>query len=239
MSHSTVSALALSLTLVAACSPSGTGSSRTPGGPSGEGVGAATASRPPASSASDWIDPEPPDAQALAQSVLGAAWNADKTTRLTMRISPLVDRTSGLAGFASNLASRAATVDERLARLGAIVTDTAVTIRLPGAILFDFDSAELRADAEPMLGEVAAIAAALGSRPLRVEGHTDAIASEAYNQRLSEQRAAAVVDWLKAHGVATARLTAVGRGETAPVATNDDAEGRQRNRRVEVVILKS
>lgn len=75
-------------------------------------------------------------------------------------------------------------------------------------------------------------------RPVRVEGHTDSIASEAYNQTLSERRAEAVADWLAAHGVDRQRLRTVGWGESRPVATNDTPSGRQQNRRVEVIIEK-
>lgn len=71
---------------------------------------------------------------------------------------------------------------------------------------------------------------------MRIEGHTDAIASDAYNQALSERRARSVSAWLTARGIPAARLTTRGVGEAKPVADNRTAEGRQRNRRVEVVI---
>jgi len=195
----------------------------------------------------DWRDPEPPDAQELAESVLNAPFNADKIgslaagrrTRLVMHITTLVDRTTGITGFATTLAPEKATLQDRLSALGAKETATEVTIRLPGAILFDFDSSAVRPDAERTLGEVVKVLKSYSGRPVRVEGHTDSIASEAYNQKLSEARAASVAAWLTAHGIAKSRLRTGGWGETRPVADNSTAEGRQRNRRVEIIIEKT
>ncbi len=185
-----------------------------------------------------WEDPEPPEAQALAEQVVNAEWNKDKRIGLAMKILPLVNRTTGLAGFTSAVEGRTRSLDDRLAGLDAKVTDTEVTIRLPGSILFDFDSAAVRADAEPTLGEVAEVLKAYGERPARIEGHTDSIASDAYNVDLSTRRADSVKKWLGGHGVKASRLTSVGHGESQPVADNATAAGRQSNRRVEIVIAK-
>ena len=183
-------------------------------------------------------DPEPPDAQARAEAVVNAEFNRDKSKRLAMTIKPLIFRTSEVQGLASQLATRENNIDDTLARLAAKVTETEVVIRLPGAILFDFDSADIRADAERALSDVAQVIESYKDRPVRVEGHTDSIASDDYNQSLSERRATSVVEWLSGHGIARPRLTAAGHGETKPVATNDTAAGRQLNRRVEVVIAR-
>ncbi len=199
---------------------------------------AAPAARGALRASADWVDPEPPGAQALAESVLHEAVNKDKTTSLTMIMTTIAGRTTGIAGSATALAEKATSVEDRLSRLGAEVTGTEITIRLPGSILFDFDSANLRADAERTLEEVAAVLVAYAPRPVRIEGHTDVIASDAYNQGLSERRAAAVVGWLGAHGVAGSRMKSAGLGETKPVADNASAAGRQQNRRVELVIEK-
>ncbi len=193
-----------------------------------------------------WEDPEPPEAQALAEQVLHEAWNQDKITQLTlttcglqMSITTLISATSGINGFSSKMAQEVVSVDDRLANLGAEQTATEITIRLSGAILFDFDSAAIRPDAERALSEVAEVLKAYAERPVKIVGHTDAIASEEYNQRLSEKRAAAVSEWLAEHGVDQARLSSLGRGETQPIADNSTAEGRQQNRRVAIVITKT
>jgi len=73
---------------------------------------------------------------------------------------------------------------------------------------------------------------------LEVQGHTDATGSLRFNQRLSEQRAKAVAAYFTAHGVDSGRLTAKGYGPSRPAATNDTAEGRAKNRRVELKPLR-
>jgi outer membrane protein OmpA-like peptidoglycan-associated protein len=185
-----------------------------------------------------WVDPEPPGAQEIAEQVLAAPWNQDKVTQLTMSITTLVDTKTGLQGFRSAVAPAETTLDQRLTRLGAEVTGTEVTIRLPGSVLFDFDSAQIRPDAERTLTEVAEVIRGYPKRPVRIEGHTDSVASDDYNQKLSERRAASVRAWLAGKDVDGARLAPHGFGETRPVADNGTAEGRQRNRRVEVIIEK-
>ncbi len=192
----------------------------------------------------DWRDPEPAGVQELAEEVVGAAWNRDKvtqlgppvTTRLTMTITTLVDRTTGIEGFHTELAAAEITIDDRLARLDAEVTATEVIIRLPGSVLFDFDSEAIRPDAERTLSEVVGVLEAYAGRPVRIEGHTDSIGTDEYNRDLSERRADAVRDWLVAHRIPAASLRTTGHGESRPVAENATAEGRQRNRRVEIVI---
>ncbi|HUP60821.1 MAG TPA: OmpA family protein [Thermoanaerobaculia bacterium] len=184
-------------------------------------------------------DPEPPDAQARAEAVVNADFNRNKTTKLTMRMTTIVGRTSSLEGFATGLAAREDKIEDRLARLAARQTETEVVIQLPGAILFDFDSSAIRPDAERTLNDVAEVIKAYANRPVRIEGHTDSIASDDYNNSLSKRRAQSVMDWLNVRGgVERTRLTSVGFGETKPVADNESAAGRQKNRRVEVVIAK-
>lgn len=183
-------------------------------------------------------DPEPPDAQARAEAVLHEPFNAGKTTRLVMSMTTIVGQTSSLQGIGTQLAAREEKIEDKLTRLSAKVTDAEVVIQLPGAILFDFDSARIRPDAERTLTDVAQVIASYAKRPVRIEGHTDSVASDDYNRTLSERRAASVVDWLAAHGADRSRITAAGLGESKPVATNETAAGRQLNRRVEVVIAR-
>lgn len=103
-------------------------------------------------------------------------------------------------------------------------------------VLFDTGKFTLRTAAREKLARVAGIVAAYPGLTLSVEGHTDSVGGEDYNQRLSEQRGAAVRDYLTQHGMNAASVTSKGFGKAQPVATNETAAGRQQNRRVEIVI---
>ncbi|MGA7411771.1 MAG: OmpA family protein [Bryobacteraceae bacterium] len=101
-------------------------------------------------------------------------------------------------------------------------------------VLFDFNKSTLLPSSDAVLQPVATLMAADKTLKLEVQGHTDNVGNDAYNQTLSEARAKAVVTWLTQHGVAADRLTATGYGKTKPVADNGSDEGRARNRRVEI-----
>jgi OOP family OmpA-OmpF porin len=105
------------------------------------------------------------------------------------------------------------------------------TIVLRG-INFDFDKANIKPEAEPVLDAAAEVLKENPDVNVRVGGHTDSVGTDAYNQGLSERRAKAVQDYLAKHGVDASRLTAVGFGESQPVADNKTADGRAQNRRV-------
>jgi OmpA-OmpF porin, OOP family len=101
---------------------------------------------------------------------------------------------------------------------------------------FDFDKSNIRADARPVLDEAISVLQREGGIAVIAEGHTDAVGTDAYNQRLSERRAAAVRDYLVKGGISSSRIRTAGFGESRPVASNDTAEGRAQNRRVELRI---
>lgn len=105
-------------------------------------------------------------------------------------------------------------------------------------VLFDFNQASLRPGAREKLSKLAGILLAYpGSYRMEIEGHTDSVGSQDYNQKLSESRAQSVSDYLLRAGIPSSRLTAVrGFGKLRPVTTNDTPEGRQMNRRVEIII---
>jgi OOP family OmpA-OmpF porin len=99
---------------------------------------------------------------------------------------------------------------------------------------FDFNKADIRPDAAVILDEAATILNENPGRNVSVGGYTDSVGAEDYNQKLSERRAASVKDYLVGKGVSASRLTTMGYGETNPVASNDTADGRALNRRVEL-----
>jgi OOP family OmpA-OmpF porin len=99
---------------------------------------------------------------------------------------------------------------------------------------FDFDRAEIRPDAAVILDEAATLLNENPGRNVSVAGHTDSVGADAYNQSLSERRAAAVRDYLVGRGVDSGRLSTSGYGESNPIASNDTADGRALNRRVEL-----
>ena len=103
-------------------------------------------------------------------------------------------------------------------------------------VLFDFDRTELKPGARERLARVAGILSAHRGLQIEIEGHTDGIGTDDYNQRLSERRAASVSGYLKQQGIGQAIVATQGFGEGKPVATNGTAEGRQQNRRVEIVV---
>jgi outer membrane protein OmpA-like peptidoglycan-associated protein len=103
-------------------------------------------------------------------------------------------------------------------------------------VLFDTASFTLKPGAREKLAKVSGILLAHPGLTLQIEGHTDSVGGDEFNQRLSDQRAGSVRDFLAEQGVQASSITARGFGKTEPVATNDTPEGRQRNRRVEIVV---
>jgi outer membrane protein OmpA-like peptidoglycan-associated protein len=129
--------------------------------------------------------------------------------------------------------------------LGARDTARGTLISLPGDVLFDFDEYAIRRDARPTLTKLAQLIRQTPEGRVLIEGHTDAKGSDVYNLKLSERRAEAVAEWLGVQeGIDTARFDRRGLGEAQPAAPNtrrdahDDPEGRQRNRRVEVILTR-
>lgn len=172
-----------------------------------------------------YSDPDSANTNAAAHEALGRA-----------KVLDIVGVTSGILGVTSG-------IQGALQDLGARVTDQEVRIDLASDVLFDFDKYTLRPEASEALRKVGQVAAAYPKAPMLIEGHTDGKGSHPYNMKLSENRAASVKNWLvQSAGVTAARISTRGWGETKPVAPNkkpdgsDDPEGRQKNRRVEIVL---
>jgi outer membrane protein OmpA-like peptidoglycan-associated protein len=124
---------------------------------------------------------------------------------------------------------------------GAIVerVGEGIQVTFQSGLLFDFDSDRVKAEAAANLKNLASSLDKYPNSSLLIVGHTDAVGSDSYNYTLSEKRARSTAAYLANQGVSAARLQTVGRGETEPLASNDDETGRQKNRRVEVAIYAS
>ncbi|MEN8164001.1 MAG: OmpA family protein [Acidobacteriota bacterium] len=105
-------------------------------------------------------------------------------------------------------------------------------------ILFDLNKAALKSETQIIIAKLSGILLIMPDLNVRVEGHTDSTGGDDYNLRLSEQRAQSVSDFLRNQGIDPGRLQSVGYGKTRPVADNESAEGRKKNRRVEIVIAR-
>jgi outer membrane protein OmpA-like peptidoglycan-associated protein len=103
-------------------------------------------------------------------------------------------------------------------------------------VLFDTGSYTLKTGAREKLAKISGILLAHPGLTMQIEGHTDSVGTDDFNQQLSERRADSVRDFLAEQGVPATSITAHGFGKTQPVATNDTPDGRQRNRRVELVV---
>lgn len=105
-----------------------------------------------------------------------------------------------------------------------------------GDLEFDAGKASLQSTATTAIDRLAQLMNVYPERSVRIEGHTDSLGDDAANQHLSERRAMAVRDALLARGIDAARVEAVGHGETRPIADNATPSGRQKNRRIEIVL---
>jgi outer membrane protein OmpA-like peptidoglycan-associated protein len=117
-------------------------------------------------------------------------------------------------------------------------TRRGLLVSLTSRVLFDFGKSNLKSSADQALREMLKVITAYPDNKISVEGHTDNIGSKEYNQKLSEARAKSVADYLARNGIAADHLKATGYGKDKPIADNSTAQGREANRRVEVIILR-
>lgn len=142
-----------------------------------------------------------------------------------------------LARREAELATEAAeSMRRRLEYLELRETDRGVVVTL-GDVLFASGETTLEPEAEARLQDVVDLLASEPGKQIRIEGHTDSTGSASANMRISRQRAEAVRDALVDLGIEAERIQAVGMGEDFPIATNETAEGRSQNRRVDVILL--
>jgi outer membrane protein OmpA-like peptidoglycan-associated protein len=177
---------------------------------------------------------------ALVIALPALAQESGKTSDLQTKIIDLEFRITDLSGNPVN--EVAGTVqDLQIKEIG-----NEVRIDLNADVLFDFDKADILPKAQETLTKAAAIIKERAKGTVRIEGYTDSKGDDAYNMRLSDRRASAVRDWFRTKGgLASFTFSTKGFGETQPVAPNqkpdgsDDPEGRQKNRRVAIILQKS
>lgn len=133
---------------------------------------------------------------------------------------------------------RANSLESELADLKAKRTERGLVLTL-GDVLFDTGGSTLKAGAYGTLDRLAMALKDQAGRSVLIEGHTDNVGSDDNNQSLSMRRAESVQSALMQRGVGSGQIKAMGRGESAPVASNDDAAGRQQNRRVEMIFSEA
>ncbi len=111
-----------------------------------------------------------------------------------------------------------------------------IVVTFDSGILFDFDRAELKPQAKANIAELTQTLQKYDDTDIMIVGHSDSQGAEDYNMELSERRANSVARYVATTGVTDSRIQKMGRGESEPVASNDEAAGRQQNRRVEIAI---
>jgi len=168
-----------------------------------------------------------------------------RTLDLVAAIQPLAGHILELAGGVQDLTFPVENLGGKTQPLEVKESKTEIRIELAADVLFDFDKADIRPQAADALKQVAGVIREHSRAGVRIEGHTDAKGSDAYNQKLSERRAQSIRDWLIVkEGLKGIKFATRGFGAKRPVASNtkpdgsDDPEGRQKNRRVEIVVSK-
>ena len=186
-----------------------------------------------------YAGPWDPATEAAAEAAV-ARMGAVRALEIRPQVLKIVGLAVGISGGGSGIVATVQEVHQAMQALGATESALEVKVELPADVLFDFDKADVRPDAAQALGRLATVIRGYPTGRVAIEGHTDAKGNDAYNQKLSERRAESVKSWLvEREKIAADRITTRGAGKSRPVADNSTEAGRQKNRRVEVVIQKS
>lgn len=171
--------------------------------------------------------------------IIGAISGDNRSERRSNAVKGAIIGAAGGAIIGNQLDKQEADLRNQLGNDNVTINNTGdrLIVTLPQDILFATDSATLRPDLQRDLRTVASNLLAYPDTTVQVLGHTDNVGDASYNLDLSERRAQSVANILAAEGVPSYRVQTSGRGESQPLASNLTAEGRQQNRRVEIVIL--
>jgi len=177
------------------------------------------------------LDARERDAAAAHQQALLAQQSAQQAQQQALASQQQAQQSAQQAQDAQQQARDA---QKQLEDMRAKQTDRGMMLTL-GNVLFDTGGDTLKPGADELVSRLSQFLQNHPDIKVRIEGHTDSIGSDSYNQALSQRRAEAVATALETRGVPATRIEAVGRGKSAPVAGNDTSAGRQQNRRVEII----
>lgn len=167
---------------------------------------------------------------------------AREAAELEQRKAALAEKRAAVARKEARImketSARTSQLEQELAELKTRETERGLVFTI-GDVSFETDEAELKAAALRRLYPLVTYLNEHPNREVIIEGHTDSTGSASYNQKLSQQRADAVREFLISNGIAPDRIITRGYGQAYPVASNETAGGRQENRRVEVIVLRS
>jgi len=172
--------------------------------------------------------------EADAAKSLTATARAEGAEQKVIADQARLDATAAQVAAASS-EQQATELQRQLDLLQAKQTDRGLVLTL-GDVLFTSGRADLKPAAADNLNKLVAFLDKYPDRSVAIQGYTDSVGTEDFNQKLSERRADSVKSYLTGQGIGSTRLSALGKGRSDPVADNDSAAGRQQNRRVEVVI---
>lgn len=158
-----------------------------------------------------------------------------QTTAAQLETTQANERAASFEQQASSANARNSDLEHELAFLNARKTDRGIVFTL-GDVLFATGKSDLRSGAMANFDRLAETLKKQPDRHITIEGHTDSVGSESLNLALSQRRADAVKDYLVGRGIPTDNISTTGKGESSPLASNDNSSGRQKNRRVEVII---
>ena len=179
-----------------------------------------------------YADPWAADTDAAAEAAV-----ARLGSKRALDLRPAVLNIVGLQ--AQGIVASVSQVRAAMNALNAQEDSLEIHINLPADVLFDFDKSDIRSDAAKALSYLATIIRANPNGHTRLEGHTDSVGNDKYNQSLSERRAESVKQWLVTNEkLDAAKFVTRGWGKTKPIAPNDTEANRQKNRRLEAIVEK-